>query len=58
MTPPLSHASDQKVTELETRIETLTQLLAEERNQRMECDTQFKKMMDKFSQVVCISMQT
>ena len=43
MTPPLSHASDQRVMELEIRVETLTQLLAEERNQRMECDAQFKK---------------
>ena len=58
MTPPLSHASDQSVTELETRVETLTQLLVEERNQRMECDAQFKKLMDKFSQAVRTSMQT
>ena len=58
MTPPLSHASDQSVTELETRVETLTQLLVEERNQRMECDAQFKKMMGKFSQAVRTSMQT
>jgi len=58
MTPPLSHASDQRVMELETRVETLTQLLAEERNQRMECDAQFKKMMVEFSQAVHTSMQT